>query len=183
MSGRTKSWKWKLAVKIALGCVLAVDGALLVVNWRTASADPKEQAAELVRLKETQKLLTDDVQKGREIAKRLPGLENECDAFYQKDLLPSSSGYASVIADIGELAKTAGVETSGLGFHPTEIKDRGLTQVQLTGAVQGDYASLIRLIDEIERSPHFYLLEGLSLTSENSGVIKLQVNLRTYFRT
>jgi hypothetical protein len=183
MSAKTKSWKWKLAVKIALGCVLAADGALLVLNWRTASADPKEQAAELIRLKQTSKLLAGDVQKGRQIAKRLPSLQNECDGFYQKDLLPSSSGYASVIADIDELAKTAGVETSGLGLHEIDVKDRGLKEVQLTGAVQGDYASLIRLIDELERSQHFYLLNSLSLSSENSGVIKLQINLRTYFRT
>lgn len=183
MTTRTNSRKWKLAVKIALGCALALDGALLVVNWREATADPREQAAELARLKQKAKMLEDDVQKGREVEKRLPGLTDECEAFYQQELLPSSSGYALLNANIEQLASSAGVETSGLGFHPTTIKDRGLTEVHVTGTVQGDYQSLIRLIDEIERSPHFYVLDGLSLTSANSGVIRLQIDLRTYFRT
>jgi Tfp pilus assembly protein PilO len=183
MSGRTNSRKWKLAVKIALGCVLAVDGALIVVNWRAASESAQEQALERTQLQQRLRLLTADVQRGREIEKRLPNVSQECDEFYKQDLLPSSSGDTAVLSDIGEIASKAGVQTGGLELRPKEIKERGLEEVEISGSVQGDYQSLIKLIDGIERSPHFYLLEGLSLSSENSGVVKLEVVLRTYFRT
>lgn len=183
MSRRANSRKWKLAVKIALACVLAADAALIAVSWETANEAPQSQAAQLARLTQEARLLSADVQKGMVIDKRLPNLTNECDEFYNKDLLPSASGYASVIADIGQIAKNAGVQTSGLGFRETAIKDRALKQVQITSAVTGDYQSMIRLIGELERSPHFYLLDELALTSENSGMVKLQLSLRTYFRT
>ncbi len=183
MSGRTNSRKWKLAVKIALGCVLAVDGALVVVNWRAASESAQEQAQERSQLQQKLKLLAADVQRGREIEKRLPNMSQECDQFYKQDLLASSSGDTEVLTDIGKIASKAGVQSGGLELREKEIKERGLKEVEISGSVQGNYQSLIQLIDGIERSPHFYLLEGLTLNSEDSGVVKLQVALRTYFRT
>ena len=160
-----------------------MDAALGVVNWRAANEAPLQQAQQRAMLAQKAKLLVSDVQKGREIDKRLPNVTQECEQFYQKDLLPSSSGDAAVISDIVQMAKDAGVETSGVAFHETALKERGLKEAHVSVAVQGDYQSLIRLLDGIERSPHFYLLDQLALTSENSGIVKLQVNLRTYFRT
>lgn len=179
----SNSRKWKLAVKIALSCVLAADAALVVVNWRAAGEAPQAQARERQTLVAKVKILQADVQKGRQIEQHLPGVSKECDDFYQKDLLPSSSGDTAVISDIEQMAKDAGVEASGLGFRPTEMKGRDLEEVEISGSVQGNYQSLIQLISDIERSPHFYLLDGLTLNSEKSGVVKLQVSLRTYFRT
>lgn len=170
-------------MKIALGCMLAIDAALGVVNWRAANEAPLAQAQQRAMLTQKAQLLATDVRKGHEIDKRLPNVTQECEEFYQKDLLPSSSGDTSVISDIVQMAKSAGVETSGVAFHEAELKERGLKEAHVSVAVQGDYQSLIRLIDGIERSPHFYLLDQLMLTSENSGIVRLQVNLRTYFRT
>lgn len=183
MGGRTNSRKWKLAVKIALACAVAIDAGLIVVNWRAASESAQSQKVERVQLEQKLKLLSADVQKGRQIEKQLPNVAQECDEFYQKDLLPASSGDTAVIADIDQIAKDAGVQAGGVGLQEKDVKGRGLEEVEISSAVQGTYQNLIQLIDGIERSPHFYLLEGLSLSSENSGVVRLQISLRTYFRT
>lgn len=183
MSGRTNSRKWKLAVKITLACALAIDAGLLVVNWRAASESAQSQKMERTQLEQKLKYLSADVQNGQEIEKQLPNVAQECDQFYQKDLLPTSSGDTAVIADIDQIAKDAGVQTGGVGLHEKDVKGRGLEEVEITGSVQGSYQNLIQLIDGIEHSTHFYLLDSLTLNSENSGVVKLQIALRTYFRT
>lgn len=183
MSGRTNSRKWKLAVKITLACALAIDAGLIVVNWRAASESAQSQKMERAQLEQKLKSLSADVRSGREIEKQLPNVAQECDEFYQKDLLPESSGDTAVIADIGQIAKSAGVQTGGVGLLEKEVKGRGLEEVEITGSVQGSYQNLIQLIDGIERSTHFYVLDSLTLNSENSGVVKLQIALRTYFRT
>jgi hypothetical protein len=182
MSGGYKSRRWKLAVKIALGCVLALDAALIVVSWQAASEEPQAQKLQRDRLAQRANLLAADVEKGKKIEKHLPDIGNECDAFYQHNLLPESSGYSTLVADMGQMAKNAGVQTSGVSFKELPVKDRGLSEITITAAVQGDYQGLVRLINELERSQHFYVLDGLTLASESSGNIKLQVTLRTYLR-
>lgn len=183
MNRRANSRKWKLAVKIALVCVLAADATLGVVSWRVASEAPESQAQKLAQLSANARLLASDIQKGQEIEKRLPNLASECDQFYKEDLLPSSSGYAAVMADIEQMAQKAGVQAGGLDFHEEALKERALEEVRISSAVEGDYPGLIRLIEELERSRHFYLLDELALSSQQSGMIKLQISLRTYFRT
>lgn len=183
MSGKSKSWRWKLVVKVALGCVLALDAALIVVSWQTANEEPQVQKMERDRLAAKAKLLAADVEKGKKIEKHLPDVGKECDAFYQNNLLPEASGYSTLVADLGQMAKNAGVQTSGVSFKEQAVKDRELNEVTITAAVQGDYQGLVRLINELEHSPHFYVLDGLTLASESSGNIKLEVALRTYLRT
>lgn len=183
MNRRSNSRKWKLAVMIALGCVLAADAALGVISWNAASESPQAQAQKLAQLTRTARLLSADVQKGQAIQKRIPELASECAGFYQRDLLPASSGYASVIADIGQMSRAAGVQSSGLKLSEEQIKDRGLEEIRISSAVEGDYPALIRLLEALERSPHFYLLDELGLSSQKSGTIKLDLKLRTYFRT
>lgn len=182
MSTGYKSRRWKLAVKIALGCILAMDAVLIVVSWQAASEEPQAQKLERDRLAQRAKLLSADVEKGKKIEKQLPDIGNECDAFYQDNLLPESSGYSTLVADMGQMAKNAGVETSGVSFKELPVKDRGLSEVTISATVQGDYQGLVRLINELEQSRHFYVLDGLTLASESSGSIKLQVTLRTYLR-
>lgn len=182
MTPGNNSRKWKLAVKIALACLLVLDGALIFANLRIASEAPQSQAQERNRLAQKEKLLAADVARGQAVEKHLPDVGKECDAFYQRNLLPESSGYSTVISDLGQMGKEAGVQISGTGYHEAAVKDRGLNEVQMSAAVQGDYQSLIRFINSLEHSPRFYVLDGLTLTSETSGAIKLSLTLRTYLR-
>ncbi len=54
----------------------------------------------------------------------------------------------------------------------------------MTAAVEGDYNGLIKLINGLERSNNFYVLENLALSAGSSGNnLKLSLSLRTYFRS
>lgn len=183
MSTLHKPKRWKRWVRVALGALLALDAILLIANWRALSAAPREQAAERDRLAARARLLAADVAKGQAIEKRLPQVAKECDTFYQDDFLPASTGYADIIADFGAIAKTAGVRAGGVAFRQKEIKKRGITEVTITANIDGDYPGLIRFVNGLERSKNFYLLDGLALASETTGGIKLNLELRTYFRS
>jgi Tfp pilus assembly protein PilO len=183
MSQKSASRRWKQAVRICLACVLALDAFLLYVDWRASNAAPQAQVQERDRLALRAKLLRADVTLGETIEKQLPTIQKSCDSFYRQRLLPDSTGYSVLVADLNHMFKDAGVETSGVNFRPSPVKDRNLSEVVITSTVQGDYQGLIRLINALERSPHFYVLDGLTIASESSGTIRLNLSLRTYLRT
>ena len=60
---------------------------------------------------------------------------------------------------------------------------RSLMQVDISTAVEGDYSSLISFLDKLEHSSNFYVLDSLELASSNQGKIRLNLQLRTFFRT
>ena len=129
------------------------------------------------------KLLRADVDRGDKIRASLPQAGKDCDTFYRESFLDGPSGYSQVETDLGAIASQAGVKTSGFTFKQKEIPDRGVTEVSITTGLEADYPAVIKFINGLERSKNFYLLDGLHLAKADTGGIRLELELHTYFRT
>lgn len=178
----SRSHRWKRWVQWSLAAVVAVDLVLLVVTWRVAQSNPSEQRRELERLRAQHALLKADVERVSAIRGTLPRVNEECDRFVADRLLDAASGYSVIVADLGRIANRAGLHTNSITFQHQELGKRGVVQVDVAATVEGDYASLVRFINGLERSENFYLLDALTLASSTGGGIKLNLQLRSYFR-
>jgi len=179
------NWKFersKTTIRWMLGVLLVLDLALVGVNLRPGM-NVYAQKQERARLQQQRDLLLADVRRASDIQKRLPGVQRECDDFFSRELRPASSGYSSIIADLGGIAKQSGLKTTAVTFHQQELVSRSVTEVEVIATVEGDYPSLVSFINGLERSSNFYLLDSLSLASRSGGSLKLNLQLRTYFRS
>lgn len=174
---------WKKGSAGALLVLVAADLALVCALWQIGRQGPQEMTARVARLAQEAKLLRADVARGDKIRVSLPEAGRQCDAFYGKAFLDATTGYSQIESDLDSISRNAGVQTSGLAFKQKPVKDRGVTEIDVSTKVTADYPSLIRFINGIERSQNFYLLDGLTLHSAKSGVVDLDLDLHTYFRT
>jgi Tfp pilus assembly protein PilO len=81
------------------------------------------------------------------------------------------------------LSRSAGLRTDAITFHERSPDARGLMEVEITTAIEGDYESLISFLNKLEHSDNFYVLDSLALASSTAGKLRLNLKLRTYFRT
>jgi hypothetical protein len=174
---------WKKGIGGTLLVLVAADVALVVALWQIGQNGPQAMRARIGRLTEQSKLLRADVQRGQRIRAALPAAGKQCDAFYNKAFFDSSTGYSQIESDLNSISKDAGVETSGLKFKQKPVKGRGVTEVDVSTTVKADYPSLIRFINGLERSQDFYLLDGLALHLATGGMVDLDLDMHTYFRT
>ncbi len=174
---------WKRWVSGALGLLLLLDLALVVVLWQASHAGPQAMRENRNRLQTEAKLYKADLDRAESIRRNLLAGGKDCDRFYQEQFIPASSGYSAVVADLGGIASHAGLQTSGITFKQKELKDRGVTEVEISASVEGDYPAVVRFINGLERSKNFYLMNDLMLDSVTTGGIKLKLELRTYFRS
>ena len=177
-----KSQQWKKWMRIALAMVLAADGLLLYANWSSTDAGSRAAAEQLKDLRTHHKLLGADVQRVAAIRDRLFEVERDADKFYAHEFLPAGTGYSSIIADLSMISKASGLWTSNVAFKERLLETRGATEITVTATVEGQYVSLVRFINGLERSKNFYLLDNLTLASSTGGNIKLNLQVRTYFR-
>lgn len=178
MSKRTKT-----IIRVLLGIVVAADIVLAGVNWKMAAANRTPQE-ELNTLKRQHALMAADVTRAQTIRATLPEIEQQCDTFFKQTFRPIGSGYSSVISDFGSLSRGAGLQAENLSFHQHEADKRGVTEVDISAVVDGDYSSVVRFVNNLEHSDTFYVLDGLSLAAAGSGgQLKLNLQLRTYFRS
>ena len=172
----------KTLIRILLGIIVFVDLALIGVNWRIASA-PRTPAAQLKVLGKQHALMAADIARAQKIREDLPAVEKESDGFFHDEFRPLGSGYSALVDDLGTLARNAGIRTEGFSFRQQAPDKRGVTQIEISTTVDGDYASVVKFIDSLERSESFYILDSLSLASGSAGGLKLNLQLRTFFRS
>jgi Tfp pilus assembly protein PilO len=174
---------WKKGIAAALSLLVIVDIALVVVLWQIGRQGPQQMRMRRDRLAERAKLLRADVTRGQKIRISLPLAGKQCDEFYGKAFLNSTTGYSQIEADLNNISKGAGVQTSGLKFQQKPVNGRGVTEIDVSTKVTADYPSLIRFINGVERSKDFYLLDGMKMQSTTDGLVELEIKLHTYFRT
>ncbi|MGA2481830.1 MAG: type 4a pilus biogenesis protein PilO [Candidatus Acidiferrales bacterium] len=174
----------KRIILAALGVVLLLDVGLAVVSWKLATA-PQTPSQALADLNTQVKLRRSDVDRASKIRKDMPEVRQDCDRF-EHTLPQRTSGYSALLGNLDKLAQKAGLQTEGLTFKQTNIEGRGMTEIEVTATVNGDYPSVIRFINALQRSGDFYILDSLGLASgiQNSpGAVRLNLKLKTYFRS
>jgi Tfp pilus assembly protein PilO len=176
--GRTRA-----VIMAVLGVLLVADLGVGIFFWRTSLQKPAEMRAELEHLRLRAKLGQAEVARDNRIRTSLPQVEKDCDKFYQTAFLDEGSGYSSVDADLSSIADKAGLRISDTTYKEKDVRTHGVKEVAISTTVEGNYSAIIQFISGLERSKNFYLLNDLELNSAKAGAIRLQLKLRTFFRS
>lgn len=184
MISRSFKLKKKL-ILAALAAVLLADVLLAAASYRFSTDSQSAQKAALAEARAKKKVLESAVQRAIGIRSSLPEVQRQCELF-EESLRPSSRGYSGILADIGQIAGKAGLTTESVAFHQDDLPARGMVKVDVTATIAGDYNSVVRFINGLQRSDNFYVLDGLSLagggTDSRAPNLKLNLHLKTYFR-
>jgi Tfp pilus assembly protein PilO len=168
--------RWVLAV------ILLADVVLIGVRFRINSLS-HVQPGDLNRLGMLEKQYRADNTRLERFRSELPADEKQWDEFFTTHFHPAGAGYSAISEDLGDLSRSAGLRSDSISFHQHSPDARGLVQVDISTAIEGDYDSLIQFLNKLEHSDNFYVLDSLALASSSAGKIRLNVQLRTYFRT
>ena len=173
---RNNTVRWVLAV------ILLADVVIFGFYWKLNSA-PHVQTTDLYRLGLMEKQYRADNARLERFKTELPADEQQWDEFFTTHFHPAGSAYSAISEDLGNLSRTAGLRSDAITFHQHLPDARGLMQVDISTAVEGDYDSLVKFLNKLEHSDNFYVLDSLALASSSEGKLRLNVQLRTYFRT
>jgi Tfp pilus assembly protein PilO len=175
----------KRAILIVLGLLVAADIGLAVYSWELASSPhtPQREFDE-----QTTKLgvLKNDIKSAQYIKDNMPATRKDCEKF-ELSLPSESTGSSSFTAELDEIAKKAGLQIVTLTARKKELSERGMAEENIDATVSGDYGSVVRFVNGLQRSQRFYVVDGLALATDEqshaaTGPIRVGLHLRTYFR-
>jgi len=86
---------------------------------------------------------------------------------------------SAILSELGTLAAKANVRMSRgqYAFAPV-LHD--VTEVRMDESVSGEYADLMRFINSVERDKMFFVINGLTLTGQQGGLVNLRLKVTTY---
>src|SRR5207245_6560019 len=147
----------KYVILGVLGTLLAANVAMAVYSIRmaTSAMSPQQEIAALtIQLK----LVRADLKRAGEIQQAMPKTKADGELF-ENSLPPARAGYSVISADLEQIGHNAGLQIETLSFHPTNLAGRGITEVDLDAVVSGDYKSVVRLLNGMQRSQNHYVVD------------------------
>jgi hypothetical protein len=168
-----------LNAHIAVMGLLAVANLVLLVQlvlaWHTVRMDRPEQLA--VRRTE---LRTAELQAKplRNLPQRVTDSTKGAEHFYDGRVPGADS---AILAELGALKQKSNVQLGRVqtAFAPAL---RDVTEVRMDASVSGDYASVMKFINSVERDKMFFVINGLTLTGTQGGQVNLRLKVTTYLR-
>ena len=167
-----------------LAVLLAGDLALAGYSWHTANT-LRRPMAQLVADSRKLQLLRADVDRADRIRHDLPATVADCERF-EGSLLAASSGNSAVTAELDDLARKSGLQVQSEAFRHKDLVGRNLTEVELDALVTGDYLSIVRFMNGLQRSRNSYAVDSVALQSEGQNAptsLRVALHMKTYFRT
>ena len=162
-----------IAAVALLGVVNLVLLVQLFLAWHTLNAARPEQLAQLQQQQRTAELQAMPL---RDLPTKLTDSTQGAAHFYS-GRVPSAD--SAILAELGTLAQKANVRLSRLqyGFAPS-LHD--LTEVRMDATVSGDYTPVMRFINSLERDKMFFVINGLTLSGQQGGIVNLRLRVATY---
>jgi type IV pilus assembly protein PilO len=165
---------------LLLGVVLALDifiGVRFVLAWRA------------IRTAQSSAYVQEELRYGQLEAqmRHLNGLpakveQSDVDAqkFYDARIAPN---YSTMLAQLMDLAEKDHVQLSRSGFAQGGGID-GLQEVRVDAGLSGQYSDMMHFINDIERDKDhvFFIIDGVTFTGQQGGLVNLRLRLTTYLR-
>ncbi len=104
--------------------------------------------------------------------------EQSIEEFYNERLATESQRLTEIYAEVKTLASNAGLAPSSISYTKEAIEEQGIVKRSIVFAVEGTYAELRRLINLMELSDSFLILEQVSLSESGDSAARLRINLR-----
>jgi type IV pilus assembly protein PilO len=182
-AGRARDWLSPLNLHWAgVGLLVLVNAYLLVQMALLWHAQSNYNADAMANQKVELKTAEIAAMPLRGLDEKVGLSTAEADRFYRERLPGSDS---EMLTEIGVLAKKAGVRLTGVQYpeEPVLAGSAGeLMEQRIDARLSGDYRPLVEFINLLERDKMFFVISGVTLTGQQTGMVNLRLRLTTYLR-
>jgi hypothetical protein len=162
------------AVLAALVLVLAVKAALAL--HAAGAADSASYQAEQIRYAQ----LYAQMAHLQGLPQKVDGARDDAAHFHDARIAPN---YSTIAQELGAAAVKSQVRLSNTQYTPSAAINL-LTEVRVDASLSGDYTPMMHFINDLERdkSHVFFIIDGLTFTGQQGGLVNLRLKLSTYLK-
>ena len=114
----------------------------------------------------------------RGLDQRVAQSRKQIDDFYAKRIPPS---YSAILESLGALQTKDAVQLTRVQYTQA-VGSGDLTEIKMDAGLTGDYPSIMRFINGLERCQTFFVIRSMALTGQQSGSVGLRLQVSTWLR-
>lgn len=178
--------KWReprFLLRGVIGVLLAMNLAAAVVAFKPfggGAEDLEQQEAALTQQISTMHKRVED---NKALVEKMRNARMDRDQFLAKYVADARLGASTLAAEIDRIATASGVRLLPVSFNEQEIEGSDtFRMVTVTAALEGNYISLAKFINMVDKSPHFLIIESLETEApqQNGALLNIRLKIDTF---
>lgn len=166
-------------IQTALFIILGVDVLAAILFFSPLVGSAESRLLEMHTLQAELTTKTRQVEPLKDLPHKVVLARQEIADFYTKRL-PSEN--SQIVSELGKVASADGVAIEQVQYKHSDLGPGGLQPVELEADLAGNYSSLARFINALERDNMFFIISSVELAGEQTGPVKLKMKLETYLK-
>ena len=169
---------------LALGIMGAVD-LLMIIYLLLPGSSPSAKMAQEESLRNQKAALTREVMPLRGIDKKLDQTRDDVKKFYAQKV---PDQYSEISQHIEKITQEAGVSIQAVRYtqdkntNSEKYKLANVKRVDIETTVDGEYGKVARFINAMEQDRLVFIIDQITLNSQDSGTISLQIKFQTFLK-
>jgi type IV pilus assembly protein PilO len=176
----------RIAMRVLIGALLVANLAMAVIAFKPFGGSADDLRKDQARLSAQLRQLQTTLEKSKQHVAKIEIARTEGDDFMSKFIMEKRSAPATMVEELSKAAGDAGVRVLPNTFTYEEIEGSDTLQMMsVVAPFEGDYAGLTKMVNELEKSPRFWIIDEMSLNApqqQNQKVAaalqNLNVNLK-----
>ena len=167
-----------------------IIAALLVMNLAAAiiafkpfgggAEDLQQQEASLTQQLGTMRKRIED---SKALVNKMQTARADRDKFLAKYVAEARLGASTLLGEIDRIATDSAVKQLPVSFNEQDIEGSDtFKMVTVTEGLEGNYASLAKFINMVDKSPHFLIIESLETEApqQNGALLNIRLKIDTF---
>jgi type IV pilus assembly protein PilO len=171
--------KTRTKLKTALAVMAGVDLLAAVVYFSPLVGSAESRRQELNRLQSELTTKTREVAPLKDLPHKVVIANQQIAEFYKKRFPAQES---EIPNEFGKLAAANGVKIVQAKYPVKDEEPGRLRRVEIEADLDGNYTSLAKFINALERDEMFFIINDVTLGGEPQGPVKLNVKLEAYLK-
>ncbi len=166
-------------IKTTLAILLGVDAVAMAVLFSPLVGSTESRRQELNRLWSELQTKTRQVEPLANLPAKVTTANAQIADFYKKRFPDKES---QILTQLGKLANADGITIDQVKYKVVGLEAGRLLPVEMEAELSGNYVSLAKFINALERDEMFFIINSIALGGEQKGPIKLQMKLVSYLK-
>lgn len=174
----------RFRVRIVLGILLLANLAAAFVAFRPVGGSAEELDAELTTLRQQVQQRQAALIRLRKVTDKVNVARKDTDSFMSTYFLGRRTAFSTIVSELNQAAKDAGIRTKEHTFDPQLIEGtEDLSMMTVVGKYEGTYGDLLEFVNKLDKSPHFLILESLAAEPlQSGGNLGVTIKFNTFVR-
>lgn len=175
--------KRKRIVVTALAALAVFDVAFWLVAVRPLTDREAEQQARIASLRTLVAQKTEALATLRNADAKAAAAADSGDALLDELTFRRRTTFSELLKELGEAAREAGVEMRETNYNSDEIEGNAeFGMVSISANFRGGYENLVKLLNRLDRSERFLIVERLGAAPREDGGLQITMRIDAFVR-